>query len=120
MYSWKVAHSFKEGMSGDTVVWFQEDFEAVRDGKKGHNAHPEVVSHLHIVKQTIEHPDEVRQDRGHTNRQCFYSRFSGDSVYKNQHMKVVIEQTWYGKLRVLTAYFTQNINSGEETIWTKK
>ena len=50
MLSWKILHTFKEGMHGDEVVWFEEDYNAVRDGGKQHSGHPEVVTHLDVIK----------------------------------------------------------------------
>ena len=106
-------------MHGDEVVWFEEDYNAVRDGKKDHTGHSEVVTHLEMVKQSIEIPDEVRQDKDYKNRKCYYAWFSGGLDYPMNHMKTVIERTWYGKLRVVTAYFTRYINGKEVTLWTK-
>jgi len=119
MLSWEILHRFTEGMHKESVVWFKEDFYAVLKGKKDHNQHLEVESHFDIVKQAIEEPNEVRQDKDYSNRKCYYAWFSGGRDFPNQHMKVVLEHTWYGKIRVLTAYFTSGLNSGEKTIWSK-
>lgn len=91
----------------------------MRDGKKNHTGHLEIETHFKTVREAIENPNEVRQDRNEDKRKCYYAWFSGDKDYSNQHMKVVLEHTWYGKIRVLTAYFTAFFPEGEETIWNK-
>ena len=87
MLSWKILHTFKEGMKGDEVVWFEEDYNAVRDGEKEHSGHPEVATHFEVVKQSVENPHEVRQDKDYKNRKCYYAWFSGGLDYPMNHMK---------------------------------
>lgn len=119
MLSWKVLHRFIEGMNQEPVVWFEEDYSAAKNGEKHHSGHPEIGTHFDVIKEAIENPDEVRQDRNEDKRKCYYARFAGDKTYTNQYMKVVLEHTWYGKIRVLTAYFTAHFPLGEETIWSR-
>ena len=109
-------------MSGSKVYWYKEDYEDVLNGAKGNHtgAHPEIQTHFEVVKQAIENPNEIRQDRGYKDRKCYYAWFSGGKNYPNQHMKVVLKRTWRGTMIVVTAYFTASINSQEVTIWTKK
>ena len=118
MSLWKIAYIFKEGVAGRRVVWFQKDLESVRDGV-GHNAHPEVGSHIAVVRKAVEHPDDVREDVGHAKRRCYYTWFGGDTVYPSGYMKVVVKENWRGKLNVLTAYFMQSMKSSEKSIWKK-
>ncbi len=118
MLSWKKRHTFTEGMEGREVVWFEEDYVAVRDGQKGHTGHLEVETYFDVIIKAVEKPNEVRS--GKKDRNCYYAWFSGDGIYQNQHMKVVIEQTWYGVYKVVTAFFTPNFGAGEQTIWPPK
>lgn len=120
MLSWKIFKYYKEILENDDVVWFLEDYEALRDGKKGHHKHPEVASHLYIIQKAIENPDIVNHDKDYPKRKCYYSKFDGDGVYPSGYMKVVIEQTWYGKIKILTAHFRSSIGNGEEKIYDKK
>ena len=113
---WDVFQKYVEGMNKDDVIWYQNDYDAVKNGNK-HHAHPEVVSHLGVIRKAIETPNEVRQDKDSSNKRCYYAWFSGDKTYPNNHMKVVIALTWYGKLKVVTAYFTNHLSSNEQTIW---
>lgn len=119
MNPWRVAHNFTEGMDNEPVVWFEKDYVAARDGEDGHTGHSEIETHLHVIKQAIENPNEVRQDKDYPKRKCYYSWFSGGRGFPNHHMKVVLESTWYGKIRVVTAYFTLDLDTREQTIWTK-
>ena len=119
MNIWEVLHTFKEVMKGEKVLWFKKDFENVRDGINHSSGHPEVETHIDVIKKAIENSDEVRIDRDNQKRKCYYAWFSGDRDYPNSHMKAVIEETWYGKLTVVTAYFTQRLVANEQTIWNK-
>jgi len=119
MKSWKILHTFIEGMAHAPVDWYEEDYVAVRDGQKGHSGHLEIESQFAIVKKAIENPDFVNQDKGYKNRKCYYAA-SGSIDFPNQFMKVVIEHTWYGKIKVVTAYFTENFSNSEKNIWNKK
>ena len=113
--------TFIEGRSKREVVWYKSDYEAVKDGgNKQHTSHPEVGTHFEVIKKAIESPDEVKQDTAYSNRKCYYAWFSGDGTYQNQHMKVVLKERFYGKVIVITAYFTPRFKEGEKTIWSKK
>lgn len=117
----KVLYTFTEGWRSKKVVWFEGDYEAVKNGSGAHSGgHPEIATHFNIVKKAIENPDEVKQDKAKGDRKCYYAWFSGDRRYPNMHMKVVLKQSKLsGKMYVVTAYFTSGINSGETSLWTK-
>lgn len=120
MSLWEVLHTFVEGMASKMVVWYRKDFESIRDGADGkHTGHPELDTHFHVIKRAIETPNEVRQDKNYPDRKCYYAWFTGDNVYKNMHMKAVLGRTFWGKLTVVTAYFTAGLSPQEQTIWTK-
>ena len=114
----KILHRFIEGMGHQEVLWYEDDYLAVKDGI-GHTGSPEVESHFETVRQAIERPDQVKKDKDHSNRLCYYAWFSGDIHYPNHHMKVVIAKNWRGKLEVVTAYFTSDFKSGEQDLWNK-
>lgn len=119
MSSRKVLHTFVEGMLNKSVIWYEDDYTAVRDGKNGHSGHVEIDTHFAIVRQAIETPDFVKQDRGYKNRKCYYLAFCGGRDFPNHHMKVVLVTNLFGRIKVLTAYFTDYFPQGETTIWTK-
>ena len=99
------------------MVWYKDNYEAVLSGD-GHHQHLEVQSHITVVKRAIENPDQINKgNRGW----YYYAWFAGDRNYPNAHMKVVIRRTLlgYGRLKIVTAYFTSSFGSSEETIWTK-
>lgn len=112
-------YRFVEGMGKKPVVWYEHDYLSVKDGLNGHTGHPEVESHLHIIKSAIENPNEVRQDVDCDSNKCYYSWFAGDHEYPNNHMKVVLGRNFFGKIVVVTAYFTSYFKKGEKTIWSK-
>lgn len=120
MLSWDIFKRYKEKLENNDVVWFLEDYEAVKDGKKRHNKHPEVTAHLDIIQKAIENPDIVNLDKDYPKRKCYYSKFDGNKVYPRGYMKVVTEQTWYGKIKILTAHFRPSIGKGEKNIYDKK
>ena len=120
MSSFKVLYRYVELLAKETVKWFENDYNDLRDGKNGHTQHPEVVTHEHVVKRAIESANQVNQDKSHKDRKCYYAWFAGDGVYKNQHMKAVVKRSFYGKLRVTTAYFTSRINPAEVELWPTK
>jgi hypothetical protein len=109
-------------MAQAKVVWYEDNYLAVRDGTDGHHAHKEVETHLHIVKQAIEDPNQVNKKvnkRGKGKGNCYYAWFSGGNAYPNHHMKAVVRKTIFGKLKVVTAYFTLSFSQGETMIWKK-
>ena len=117
----EIFYIFTEGRNKRKVVWFKSDYEIIRDGHgESHTAsHPEVETHFEVVKKAIEATDAVKQDTAYKNRKCYYTWFTGDGTYKNQHMKVVLKERFYGKLIVITAYFTPRFKEGEITIWNR-
>ena len=120
MKSWVIFKRFKEGLNKNEVVWFLEDYEAVRDGQKGHNQHPEVNSHIDIIQKALEEPDIVNFDKDYPKRRCYYSKFKDDGLYPSGYMKVVTQHMWYGKIRVVTAHFRYSVGKGEKKIYEKR
>ncbi|MDB5239286.1 MAG: hypothetical protein JWO00_621 [Candidatus Parcubacteria bacterium] len=109
----QILHSFTEGMKKRLVIWLKIGYEEVRDD------HPEVETHFEVVKTAIEDPHFVKLDKDYGDRNNYYAPFSGGRDYPNHHMKVVIEKGWFGKLRVITAFFVDHFKTGETIIWTK-
>lgn len=109
----KVLHYFIEIMKKDRVVWYEKGYNEVKAD------HPEVETHFGVVKKAIEDSHFVKSDVDHAHRNNYYAPFSGGREYPNNHMKVVIEKGFFGKLRVITAYFVDHFKQDEVVVWSK-
>ena len=113
----KVKDTFKDGKWGKKVILYEEDYKFIKNGKNHSVAHPEIETHLHIVKKAIENPTEVRQDKNNINRKCFYFWFNGDNIYNNIYMKVVlVEHKYRARMYVINAYFENKVSSKEKKL----
>jgi hypothetical protein len=119
MTLWGVFKRYIEGMKKEDVIWYMDNYEALKNGSNEHNCHPEVETHEHIVKQAVEDPNQVNQDKGGGDRLCYYAWYTGGKDYPNSHMKVVIKRTFLGNLKIVTAYFLTSFGKSEKVIWTK-
>lgn len=115
----KVLYSYIEGMKGEKVIWYEDNYNDVKNGKNGHHQHPEVETHLNVVKQAIEHPNEVKRRQTDDSGLFYYAWYTGGKDYPNHHMKAVIRRTVFGRLKVVTAYFVLSFSQSEENIWSK-
>ncbi|HEC32942.1 MAG TPA: hypothetical protein ENI63_01625 [Candidatus Kaiserbacteria bacterium] len=112
----RIFKKFIEGWRNKLVSWYRRAYKEVEID------HPEVTSHFKELTVAVERPFCVYEDLKRSDRYCYYNVFSGDHKYPNMHMKVVIEESYFGKLRVITAYFDSNIkesNSGK-LLWSRK
>lgn len=105
--------TFKDKLTGKKVIWYKKGYE---DVKKDHK---EIETHFYEVKGAIENPDIIKKDLNHKRRKCYYLYFRGGHNYPNCHMKVVVGKTVLGRLKIITAYFTNTIKQGEKEIWSK-
>ncbi len=112
----KVKFKFVDKLTGKNVYWFNSDYDNVVAGK-GHNQHPEIVEHIDLIQSAIENPFMVRRDKDYERRYCYYNCFPGIRQYPRSHMKVVVKKSFRGTLSILTAYFTESINSKEELLY---
>ena len=110
---------FREKVNGAPVVLTNSALQRICEGIGHSEARPDMEEYIPIIRQAIENPTFVKQSVKAKKRFCYYICFVGDFSHKNMHMKVVLEGKWYGKLNVVTAFFTPDINSKEKDIWSK-
>ena len=104
---------FIDKLTGKNVSWYKRGYEAVK------NDHPEVGTHLEVVKGAVENPSFVKQDADRAKRNAYYAPYSGGREYPNHHMKVIVAEDFLGRLRVITAYFVDHFKEGESLVWSK-
>ena len=110
---------YTEPVENTAVILTQESLDAIITGFGHSEPRPHIEKYLPTIKIAIEQPMFVKQSIGRSNRHCHYACYVGDYAHRNQHMKVVLEKKWYGKMEVVTAFFTPDINSKEKEIWRK-
>jgi hypothetical protein len=99
------------------VIMTNDSFESICKGFGHSKARPEIIKYLAEIRKAIENPTWVRKSAHHDKRFCYYAAYVGDFAHKNQHMKVVVHETWYSGLEIVTAYFTPDLNPKEKIIW---
>ncbi len=104
--------SFKD-KDNKKIIWFKKGYEEVIID------HQEVVDDFQNVKMAIENPHTITKDVDYKNRRCHYLFFCRKGSNTDRTMKVVIRKKLHFFRDVVTAYYTNNIKQGEQTIWTR-
>ena len=73
--------------------------------------HPILAGKEDEVKQTLEHPDQIRQSKSDAAVKLYYR------AYDSRHLCIVVKHT-NGSGFIVTGYFTDKIKEGTN-IWTK-
>lgn len=84
--------------------------------------HAELMGNLAAVERTIRRPNRVNRDKGDPSREVYYRRGVLAAPYDGDYLKVVVEfsdveMTAFQEGRVVTAYTTEQIKSGEAQRW---
>lgn len=84
--------------------------------------HAELVGNLEAVERTLRRPSRVALDKDDPSREVYYRRGVLPAAYGRDYLKVVVEFSaseiaFPGEGRIVTAYATERMKSGETQRW---
>jgi hypothetical protein len=117
----KVLHTFHDVLTGGHIVWYQDSYSRYILGTGHSTARPDIGEYIDVIRQAVENPSNITEDRDYPDRTCYYLWFTGNKDYPTSpHMKVVVGKSLLWGKEIITCYFTAYAGSREKQIpWIK-